>query len=243
MFLNIEQIIKLSQTILNLFQGISMKKTKDIIVEVEDKYGDHCLGDSCFRSGSEPRRPQGHVEIYEVLEDGKKKLIEKSNLVVYKGRELVAVRLAGADYASITPTKDEFISWFGLGSGGVTVADPFTPISPTNSDSDLANEIPISAVDTTCGDYHDGAYYKHQLDSLDFEQDVYNDDRWLILKTTTTIGSGDANGYQLSEAGLFSSENTAGGYSGAFNLFARVTFAAIVKDSSRRLIFIWYIYV
>ena len=220
-----------------------MKKTKDLIVEVEDKYGEHCLGDSCLHNKPESRRPQGHVEVYEVLENGEKKLVEKSNLVVYQGRELVAEKLAGVNHTSITPDKDEFISWFGLGSGGVTVADPFTPVSPTNSDSDLATEIPISATDTTCGDYHDGAYYKHPLDSLEFEQDTYNDDRWLILKATITIGSEDANGYQVSEAGLFTSADSSGGYSGDFNLFARVTFATIIKDSTRRLIFIWYIYV
>ena len=221
-----------------------MKKTKDFVVEIEDKYGEHCIGDSCLHNNnSEPRRPKGHVNVYEVLENGEKKLVGKSNLVVYMGRELVAEKLAGVNHVSITPDKDEFICWFGLGSGGVTVADPFTPVSPTNSDSDLATEIPISSTDTTCGDYHDGAYYKHPLDSLEFEQDIYNDDRWLILKSTITIGSEYANGYQLSEAGLFTALSSAGGYSGDFHLFARVTFATIVKDITRRLIFIWYIYV
>lgn len=221
-------------------------ETKDLIIEVEEKYGENCFGDSCnYDAGKAKtsRRPQGHVEIYEILENGKKQLVGKSNLVIYTGRELVGVRLVNDNHASIAPKCTEFISWFGLGSGGVAVGDPFTPLSPESGDTDLANEIPISTTDSTCGDYHDGAYYKHQLDSLSFEQDTYNDDRWLVLKSVITIGSTDANGYQISEAGLFSSSSTAAAYSGPFNLFARVTFATIVKDISRRLIFIWYIYV
>jgi len=222
-----------------------MDKTKDLIVEIEEKYGEECFGDFCNINSNikSTRRPQGHVEIYELNESGEKQLVGKSNLVVYTGRELVGVRLIGANVTEITPTKDEYISWLGLGSGGVSVGDPFTAISPTSSDTDLATEIPISATDTDCADLHDGAYYKCPLDSLEIEQDSYNDDRWLVLKSITTIDVGYANGYQISEAGLFTSESVTPGYAGPFNLFARVTFESIIKVTSRRLILIWYIYV
>ena len=66
---------------------------------------------------------------------------------------------------------------------------------------------------------------------------------WLVLKITTTAGIDDANDERLSEAGLFTAESNAGGYSGTFTLFARVTFPTIIKDSTRRLIFVWYLYV
>ena len=62
---------------------------KDILVQVSDMYGDECLGDSCnAREESVGRKPQGYVEVYEVDKDNKKKkLIGKSNLVTYCGRE------------------------------------------------------------------------------------------------------------------------------------------------------------
>ena len=63
------------------------------------------------------------------------------------------------------------------------------------------------------------------------------------IKITTTIGIDDANGEQLSEAGLFSAASRVGAYSGQFSLFARVTFPSLVKSSDRRLIFVWYLYV
>ena len=68
------------------------------------------------------------------------------------------------------------------------------------------------------------------------------------MRFTTTIGIDDANDERLSEAGLFTSESNAGGWGGVgdsktFTLFARVTFPTIIKDATRRLIFVWYLYV
>ena len=81
------------------------------------------------------------------------------------------------------------------------------------------------------------------FDQIEFERDPLNDDKWLILKVTVTIGVDDANGSQISEAGLFTAESSAGGWAGDFFLFARVTFSSIVKTSDRRLVFVWYLYV
>ena len=75
------------------------------------------------------------------------------------------------------------------------------------------------------------------------KRDTFNDDKWLVIKITTTIALDDANGEQFSEAGLFSAESRAAGYSGQFSLFARVTFPSIIKTSDRRLVLVWYIYV
>ena len=219
-----------------------MKDKKNIVIQIEDHYGDNCVGDSCNYKESNVRKPEGEVQIYEVLDDGLKKLVQKSNLVVYVGRELLTEKLIDENIAGVTPDKDEYLCWFGLGSGGVDVSDPFTPIPPTNTDTDLTTEIPISATDTTCGDFHDGAYYKHPFDSIITEVDPANDNKLLIHKITTTIGSADAVGYNLSEAGLFTALSEAPGYSGQFSLFARVTFPTIVKTVTRRLIFIWYLY-
>jgi len=216
------------------------KREKDLMIHIEDKYGEHCFNDSCnMKLEGNKRKPQGIVQIYEVDENGTKILYEKNNLVVYEARKLVAQKIIDTNSAHINPDKDEFLCWFGLGNGGVDPADPLNPTPPTNSDTDLSNSILINATDATCGQLG----YKHPFDSVDFEQDIYNDDEYLILKVTTTIGADDANGFQLSEAGLFTALSSAGGYSGNFSLFARVTFPSIVKTATRRLIFIWYLYV
>lgn len=229
------------------------KNYKDLMVSISDHYG-NCLKDRI--AGNEKMdideidRPKGFVEIYEINEDGKQ-LLGKHNLVVYLGREWLISRAFNYQNANITPTYEEYISWFGIGNGGCPIGDPLTPVSPTNEDSDLDNSIMINETDVLCADYRatwDSAdveatgYYKHPFDSLTFEQDSDNYNRWLIMKVSTTIGAGDANGYNLSEAGLFTSESNAGGYIGHFNLYARVTFPTIVKNSSRQLLFVWYVY-
>jgi hypothetical protein len=215
-----------------------------------EKYGDNCLKDKIAGKGSKDRRPQGYVEVYDVLKDGTKKLIGKHNLIVYLGREMLAQRLVNVSNSSATPTKDEFVSWFGLGTGGVDAADPFDPISPTITDLDLTTLAMINASDSTNADYHiaggsypETGYYKKPFDTVEFEPDILNDNKWLVIKITVTIGIDDANGYNLSEAGLYSAESSGGGYSGQFSLFARVTFPTVAKTDSRRLSFTWYLYV
>jgi len=235
--------------------GKKGNKVKTTEIVCREYYGDNCLIDSMQDPTDKVvRRPKGIVEIYEVGKDGKKKLVRKSNLVVYRGREMLTQRLVDVDntdgtYSYPRPTKDEFLSWFGLGDGGVTPADPFDPIPPTLTDEDLSARIMINATDASSADYHivsagyaDEGYYKHPFDNIIFERDLLNDSKWLVVKITTTIGTDDANGFQLSEAGLFSSESKAGGYSGQFSLFARVTFPSMVKTTDRRLIFVWYLY-
>lgn len=220
------------------------KNDKDLLISVSDFYG-NCLADRVSGKRDEIERPKGFVEIYEINEDDDKKLIGKHNLVVYLGREWLISRAFNYQNANITPTYDEYISWFGLGDGGCPIGDPLTPVSPANDDSDLDNSIMIDTTSVTYADYRltpTEGYYKHPFDSLIFEQDSDNYNRWLIMKVTTTVGAGDANEYNLSEAGLFTSESNVGGYSGNFNLYARVTFPTIVKNSARQLVFVWYVY-
>lgn len=229
------------------------KKMKTIEINAVDDYG-RCLEDSTNKTFNIDRvDPQGYVEIYEEDENGKKQLVGRHNLVLYNGREWLAQRIMDQNNGAITSTKDEYISWFGLGDGGVGEGDPFDPNPPVIDDSDLAQRIMINAIDTSNADYHemddpdtgypDTGYYKKPFDSILFEQDVLNDDAWLIIKITVTIRADDANGNQLSEAGLFTSESNAGGYGGNFNIFSRVTFPSIVKTSDRRIIFNWFLYV
>ena len=219
-----------------------MIEKKDVLVQIEERYGEECLVDSYGKELElTVRRPVGHVEVYEVTKDNKKRLLRKSNLIVNVGRELIAQSTLNVE-SSASPVKDEFVWWLGLGSGGINPGDPFDPVPPTTSDTDLNTEIPINAIDTTCADFHDGAYYKHPFDDVTFEQDVNNDSAWLIVRIVTTLGSPDANNQQVNEAGLFSATSTAGGHSGPFHLFSRVTFPTILKTSENQLIFVWYLY-
>lgn len=228
---------------------MSKKKIQTIIVNATENYGD-VLQESMNKKSSDRVSPKGFVEIFEELEDGTRKLIAKPNLVLYLGREWLAQRIVNVSNGSVTPDKDEFISWFGVGDGGVILGDPFTPIPPVITDTDLASRVMINATDSSAADYHvispgypEEGYYKIPFDNVEFEQDLQNDDAWLVVKITITVGIDDANGNQLSEAGLYTAASSSGGYSGNFNIFSRVTFPSIVKTSDRRVIFNWYLYV
>jgi len=235
-----------------------MENVKTTEIRITEEYGDNCFKDSTQKSGGAgDRRPKGKVEIYELDEDGKKRLVRKNNLVVYLGRETLAQMLVGKDNSNVSESTDKhWINWFGLGDGGVLPADPFDPVPPANENNDLQSRVMINATDSSSADYHLSTesgypregYYKHPFDSVVFERDPLNDDRWLVLKITTSLGIDDANDERLSEAGLFTSPSDEGGYGtvgdpGQFALFARVTFPTLIKDETRRLIFVWFLYV
>lgn len=230
-----------------------MENVKTTEIRITEQYGDNCFKDSVQKGGGGlDRRPKGKVEIYEMGEDGKKRLVKKNNLVVYLGRETLAQMLVGKNNANVTESdQTHFINWFGLGDGGVLPADPFDPVPPANENNDLQSRVMINATDSSSADYHLSTepgyprtgYYKHPFDSVVFERDPLNDDRWMVLKITTSLGIDDANDERLSEAGLFTSPSDEGGSSGPFALFARVTFPTLIKDETRRLIFVWFLYV
>jgi len=226
------------------------KKIETIEIVAKDFYGDNCLDDSVgSRNGIKKGKPEGYVKIYEVDDSGNRKLLGKHNLVLYIGRETLAQRLVNVDNPNVLSTKDEFISWLGLGDGGVIPGDPLNPSPPTLTDTALSSQIMITATDSSAADYHtvdpshpEEGYYKIPFDSVEFEQDVLNDDRWIVLRIVTTITADYANNEQLSEAGLFTAASSLGSYAGQFTIFSRVTFPSIVKTSDRRLIFSWFLY-
>lgn len=223
------------------------KKIKNINVTINDRYG-ICLGDSINSTKKSKVKPQNYVEIHEIDENGDKKLLQRTkNLVVYSGREWVAERLFNTDNIDTTSDQTMFICWFGVGTGG-TGGDPLVPVNPSSTDTELNNEAAITndSTSSTYADYRLGYWYKHPFDSLQFEQDPNNDNRYLVVKVTTTLTNAECNfvGHnQLSEAGLFCNASSAGGASGIFTLFARVTFSTIEKNNLRSIVFTWYIYV
>lgn len=233
------------------------ENVKTTEIRITEEYGDNCFKDSVQNgTGNFERRPKGRVEVYEVKEDGKKRLVRKNNLVVYLGRETLAqmlVRQTNVDEFNnprLPSNKNHFLSWFGLGDGGVLPADPFDPVPPANENTDLQSRVMVNPSDSSAADYHvessgypKEGYYKVPFDTVVFERDSLNDNKWLVLKITTTIGIDDANNERLSEAGLFTSPSANGGSSGPFALFARVTFPTLIKDETRRLVFVWFLYV
>jgi len=220
----------------------SSKTPETIVVSIDEQYGDSCIKDSVASINTKARKPEGYVEIFSIDENGKKQQVGKSNLVLYVGREWIASRLCNITNPNIAPLENEFLNWFGLGNGGAPIGDPLVPNAPTNTMTGLANDIPLSSIDLNCADLRSTEYYKHPFDVIEFQQDDLNDDKWMILKVTTTISIDHANGYNLNEAGLFTSDSDAAGHTGPFNIFSIVTFPSIVKDDTRQLVFYWYLY-
>jgi len=217
----------------------------ETIIKINDNYGDECLKDDTVKQSSESRKPEGYVEIYDVNENGEQQLVGKHNLVVYQGREWIAERIFAVNNTNISSDPAWWINWFGIGSGGAPVGDPLTPTSPISTNTDLDTPLPINPTDTNLADFDGSDYYKHPFDSIVYEQDAANSNKYLIAKITTTIGTDDGNGsgsQNINEAGLFMSSSDSGGHSGPFMIFSRVTFPTIVKDITRQLMFIWYIY-
>lgn len=210
---------------------------------------------SMSKEKQEKPRPRGHVFVYsspadnseekELIEDRKIDPVEDDeNLVVYSGREWVASRLFNVNNTNITPEEDAYITWFGIGTGGATEGDPFTPLDPQNTDTELIEPVPVSPGNTNYGDLRTDGYFKKQLEGVDFDVDDSNDNAWLVAKVTLILEGQDGNvADPLSEAGLFIAKEDTAGYNGPYTLFSRVTFSSIQKDSTRQLTFIWYVYV
>lgn len=222
-----------------------MEDKKNFQIEIFDHYSD-CLKDQIngiFEVIN--RKPHGFVEIYETDVNGdNKKLIGKSNLVLYTGREFVTQSIFGVNNPAVTSSYNDHIFWFGVGDGGAPVLDPLTPTAPTNTDTGLGNDVIIST-DSTNADYRltpVAGYYKKPIYSVEYQQDVYNNNSYLIAKATMILEAGDSDGYNISEAGLFASPSSAGGDTGPFTCYARVTFPTIVKSTARILTIIWYVF-
>jgi hypothetical protein len=220
------------------------EKKKTIIVSAKDYYGDVCLADSLGGRSKNihKRRPQGKVEIHEINEKGEDKVIYKNNnLVVYLARELICEKIFNIENASTSPEISEFLCWAGIGNGSVNPADPFDPYPPINQDVSLGNDVPINPTNAAYADFHDGYYHKVPF-TLEYEQDGYNDNAWLIAKIGITFGVADAVDQEVNEVGLFTAASDAGGYVGPFHLFSKLTFPTIIKSATIQLVFVWYLY-
>jgi hypothetical protein len=203
------------------------------------------------------KRPRGWVEAYEKTPDGELKLIEKSNLIVYMGRQFIMQR---AFNQSLNSENDQnsFISWFGLGTGGAA-SNVLIPVVPKLTDTELYTPAIINNKSgTNC--INNGLL--HPIDSITYLTDSRNENKELIGSVIVTIGEDDANGpaggtsdsdfYDLSEAGLYISDSNtqsdfttapdAASHLATLKLFARVTFSSLRKFNERQIVFNWFIY-
>jgi hypothetical protein len=200
-----------------------------------------------------------------------KLITDKSNLIVYRGRNWLMSRAFGMDMATgVRPDwYNRTIKWFGIGTGGTPVGgDPLDIASPELVDCSLAAHEDIgglSYMETTDGGYQykafDGGYplFIHDPDvpvgpevlcTDDLTTDPvdgldYYGDNYLVGLIQVTLDSTEGNGsgyLDLNEVGLFCSETQAGYLDADINIFARCTFSTIRKSSARELIFTWYIF-
>lgn len=161
-----------------------------------------------------------------------------NNMIVWNGREIIPQVLFDQDRNSGSGQKDLNIRWLSVGNGGADSVNVLDPIAPTSADITLNSETVIDAANSN---YTDSGK-KKPFDSITFEQDAENDNKYLIAKVTTTLLYAEANITDLSEAALWFSETNDPLSAATFELFARVTFSTIRKHENRELIILWYIY-
>jgi hypothetical protein len=89
-------------------------------------------------------KPRGEVSIYDKLPNGNLKIIEKSNLIVFQGREWLLQRAFGPELQGANDLQDRYIKWFGLGNGGGEPGNILQPGETRAWDTDLVNAIVIN---------------------------------------------------------------------------------------------------
>lgn len=113
---------------------------KETIYQLHDGYPR--FKDSLHITG--PRRElKGEVSIFEKDKAGNTKLLEKSNMIVFSGREWLLERAFGdslIDYGSNT-RANYIIRWFGIGTGGGEAGNPLQAGATLGSDPDLYQQI------------------------------------------------------------------------------------------------------
>jgi hypothetical protein len=162
----------------------------------------------------------------------------KNNLIVWQGREIIPQILFDKNRVADSGEKDLRVRWLSIGSGGADAVTPLVPIAPSTDNTQLVNE---AIIDSTNPLYTDGGR-KKPFDSITFEQDTENENRYLIAKVTTTILYQDAIGVDLNEMALWLSNTNDPLEASVFKMLARVTTSTIRIDADRELIVLWYIY-
>lgn len=167
---------------------------------------------------------RGHVTIL----DGDRKLVDQDNHIVITGRNWLMQRMFNMPSEPNSNLHTWLPGWFSVGSGGASLDSPFTPIWPTDTDTDLYHtEIftetgPLYSLDT-----------KHKLvDSISFPSE-------LTAKLTMTLDYKDFADSYINEAGMFLGPTTT--YDNTdFVMFSHVTFPSFPKSQYQKLSIEWY---
>lgn len=169
------------------------------------------FGSSQIQSFQDTITLKGSVKCWVEEEDGIKTLHHEKHNLIVNG--------ARKALAHLIAERPEIyrIDYFKLGTGGHVPGDILTPVSPTITDTGL----------------EELAFTK----AIDHLNDVYlpTPPAETSVKFVVVVEKAEGNGsgtVAYCEAGLFTNNNT---------LFARETFPAIVKNSTRRITFEWSI--
>jgi hypothetical protein len=170
--------------------------------------------------------PRGIVGIYDKLPNGELKIIQKSNLIVYQGREWLLQRAFGTELQGSNPIfYDRYLKWFGLGCGGGEPGNPLQPGTTNAWDTDLIQPLRINPdateVDTRYASKEINSsmttgYYK-EFSSVTRKEDPANGYTFenkqfypeLIAEIRIELSSEDGNGESglgyadINEAGLY----------------------------------------
>jgi len=159
--------------------------------------------------------------LVQIYEEGKL-IYEGYNMVVLHGRRFTQ---------HVVTNHGTYRTWkfgfFGIGSGGVDPSNDLIPIAPQESDTDLYSPIVLDA------NYPDGGR-KKAITSVTHITDLQS---VIALDISTTDGPPL---FKYSEAGLFVTNSLSNPTS--FQLFARITFPSITKDTSRSQKIFWHLF-
>jgi len=88
--------------------------------------------------------PRGRVQIYDKLPNGNLKILHKSNMIVFQGREWLLQRAFGPELQGADENYDKYIKWFGIGTGGGEPGNPLQAGSTRAWDTDLIEPLVIN---------------------------------------------------------------------------------------------------
>jgi len=194
------------------------------LIKITDNY--HPQLKDKLSTSSQLATPRGVVGIYDKLPNGELKIIQKSNLIVFQGREWLLQRAFGSELQGADPNYyNRYLKWFGIGSGGGEPGNPLQAGATRAWDTDLVQPLVLNPlVDGADPRYAprpisnvliDG-YFKEYASVVRKEDPangyLYEGKQFwseLIAEIRIELSSEDANGVSgtgyadLNEAGLF----------------------------------------
>lgn len=112
------------------------------IFSIKENYGYKLKEQIQISSDNVKHQLHGQVSIFDKLKNGNLKLIDKSNMIVFSGREWLLERAFGSMLTDYNTLKSSYvISWAGVGVGGGEPGNPLQAGSTLPNDTDLKQPI------------------------------------------------------------------------------------------------------